>query len=80
MSDVERDRSRDPDLEVFDHDIDWPAPQLDPAREPVDLHRGPIDDDEDRRWLADDDPRRRPDDPKRKDIGVVDWGMSEEED
>jgi hypothetical protein len=38
--------------------IDWPDPQPDPEHEPVDLHRGPLDDDEDGRWLERDDPRR----------------------
>ena len=35
-----------------------PEPQPDPEREPVDFHRGPLDDDEDGRWLERDDPRR----------------------
>ena len=39
-----------------DDDTFPPAPQ--PLIEPVDLHRGPLDDDEDGRWLDRDDPRR----------------------
>lgn len=60
MSTTERDRSRDPDPEIFDRDdIDWPKPRKDPDHEPVDLHQGPLDDEEDRRWLQPDDPRER---------------------
>jgi hypothetical protein len=44
------------DLE-FDPDTDV-EPMREPDREPVDLHRGPLDDDEDGRWLERDDPRR----------------------
>ena len=35
-----------------------PGPRPDPEREPVDPHRGPLDDDEDGRWLDRRDPRR----------------------
>jgi len=38
---------------------EWPEPGMEPDREPVDLHRGPLDDDDDIRWLDKDDPRRR---------------------
>ena len=37
----------------------WPDPVMEPDREPVDLHRGPLDDEEDAKWLDRDDPRRR---------------------
>jgi hypothetical protein len=41
----------------FDPETDVePAPE--PSEEPVDRHRGPLDDDEDGRWLEADDPRR----------------------
>jgi hypothetical protein len=46
----ERDRSRRPDLEVFDRDVDWPAPQPDPVVEPVHQEIMPLDDAEDLRW------------------------------
>jgi hypothetical protein len=35
-----------------------PEPAPEPEREPVDIHRGPLDEDEDGRWLERDDPRR----------------------
>jgi hypothetical protein len=38
--------------------IEWPEPADDPKEEPVDRHRGPLDRDEDGRWLDRDDPRR----------------------
>ena len=36
----------------------WPEPVPEPEREPVDRHRGPLDDDEDAQFLERDDPRR----------------------
>jgi hypothetical protein len=42
-------------LERRDDDVD-PAPE--PDHEPSDPHRGPLDDDEDGRFLERDDPRR----------------------
>jgi hypothetical protein len=49
---MERDRSRDPDPEVFDRDnIDWPAPQKDQDYEPAHNATTPLDEEEDRRWL-----------------------------
>jgi hypothetical protein len=46
-----------PDGLDFDPETDVePAPE--PDNEPVDGHRGPLDDDEDGRWLERDDPRR----------------------
>jgi hypothetical protein len=39
--------------------IDPRTPQTpEPVREPFDPHLGPLDDDDDARWLSDDDPRR----------------------
>lgn len=38
--------------------VEWPDPARDPDEEPVDHHRGPLDRDEDGRWLDRDDPRR----------------------
>ena len=35
-----------------------PEPAEEPETEPADEHRGPLDDDEDGRYLARDDPRR----------------------
>lgn len=41
-----------------DEEVDWGRPADDPEEEPVDHHRGPLDNDEDGRWLDRDDPRR----------------------
>jgi len=46
-------------LEEFASGAPWPDAAAEPDREPVDLHRGPLDDDEDAKWLDRDDPRRR---------------------
>ena len=43
---------------MTDEAADWPPPARDRDREPVDRHRGPLDDDEDGRYLEPDDPRR----------------------
>jgi hypothetical protein len=49
---MERDRSRNPDPELFDQDnIDWPKPREDMEREPSHDATTPLDDEEDRRWL-----------------------------
>jgi hypothetical protein len=39
-------------------DRELPERAPEPATEPVDQHRGPLDRDEDGRWLNPDDPRR----------------------
>ena len=49
---------RERDELVGDDGTVWPAPATEPATEPVDRHTGPLDDDEDGRFLLRDDPRR----------------------
>jgi hypothetical protein len=47
-------------FEDFDiADVKWPAPRPEPKDEIVDHHLGPLDDDEDRIWLNEGDPRLR---------------------
>lgn len=46
----ERDRSRNPDHEVFDREINWPKPRPDPPEEPIHPDTTPLDDEDDNRW------------------------------
>jgi hypothetical protein len=46
----ERDRSIDPDREVFEGKIKWPKPVKEPPEEPMHPDTTPLDDPEDRRW------------------------------
>jgi hypothetical protein len=57
MADV-ADGGRAVPAEVFDSEKEWPEPSPEPAVEPVDGHQGPLDDDEDGRFLEVGDPRR----------------------
>lgn len=41
--------------DTYTHEV---TPNPEPAREPFDAHQGPLDDDDDARYLLPDDPRR----------------------
>jgi hypothetical protein len=45
-------------LERADRALELPVPAPEPEREPADSHAGPLDDDEDGRYLSPFDPRR----------------------
>jgi hypothetical protein len=47
------------ELEAFANEVEWPEPTMEPEREPVDRHVGPLDDPDDERWLRPDDVRRK---------------------
>ena len=53
---LERETFRDLEGNVLEG-IEWPAPAPPPRLEMADDHRGPLDRDEDARWLEPDDPR-----------------------
>ena len=49
---------REPDREPDRPDTDLPEPNAEPDAEPADAHAGPLENDDDARWLRRDDPRR----------------------
>ena len=55
--------------ERFEGPVEWPDPAPDPACSPVDRHRGPLDDDDDARFLDRDDPRRAEVERRRRSKG-----------
>jgi hypothetical protein len=54
MTDAPAPERREPEPDL----ADAPDPAPEPESEPVDAHRGPLDNDEDGRFLDRDDPRR----------------------